>query len=306
MRGNRIVFDLLIYVSFCAALNAQDLRVKFHHRIELANLYENPVSSMRALSISIEKKVYLVDGGLNRVLYCDSTGALLKEVGGFGWESEQFDRPVDIWAKNSLDVFVADYNNSRIQRFDRNLNFITAIIGEEIEPETNKIAFPVAIAWANFGDLFIIEQELNRIIQFDENGNVTLTFGDFDEGEGQLVEPVALCINDGNEIFVADKQRKAILKFDYYGNILQTIVIQSLLNPKSLCLINDHLVLLDGQKNLLYFLSKNGENRFEFSQLPDERNKPDQITDICSGRDRLYILNDASKRIEVYGVTVRK
>lgn len=301
-----ILVQILSALSL-TTIRAQNIKVNYHHRIDISHLYKEASSHILGVSVSAEKKVYFIDAGLNRVMCCDSSGVLLNEIGGFGWDLAQFDRPLDIWAKNALDVYVADYNNSRIQRFDRNLNFVTAIIGEALEPQNNQFAFPVALALADFGDLFIIEQELNRVIQFDETGQVKLTFGDFDEGEGRLVEPVAMCISDENEIYIVDRQRKSILKFDYYGNILQAIEIQSLLKPQAISYIQNHLALLDAQNNLLFILSKNGEQQFKFSpELLDEMNKSAQITDICTGRNRLYVLNDAAKWIDVYAVTTRK
>ena len=41
-------------------------------------------------------------------------------LGGFGWETEQFDRPRDISARTGLEVFVADFNNERIALHQRN------------------------------------------------------------------------------------------------------------------------------------------------------------------------------------------
>ncbi len=304
MRKTMLIFTQIIITNLFTPLPGQDLQVKFHHQIDISRLYPETASLMQGLSVSSENKIYLIDSGLNRVLLCDSAGILLKEVGGFGWEKEQFDQPRDIWAENSLDVFVADYNNSRIQRFDRNLNFVTAIIGEEIEPASDQFSFPVALAWANFGDLFIIETELNRIMQFDEQGNVTLTFGDFDEGAGQLEEPVALCISDDNEIFVADQQRKSIMKFDYYGNFLQAFEFQFLSNPVTIACLGKHIFLLDGQNNSITIAATNGALRFHFNPLPAaEKSSMQRITDLCTSKNRLYILNDTNRRIDVYTVT---
>ncbi|KAA3610987.1 MAG: hypothetical protein DWQ05_21085 [Calditrichaeota bacterium] len=305
MHGKRCLFILKLTFFAATQLYSQNNAVKFHHQIDLSHLYTTDAAFFNALSVSTENKYYLVDVGQNRILHTDSLAQLLNEVGGFGWELEQFDWPVDIWAENSLDVFVADYNNSRVQRFDRHLNFVTAIIGEKVENESKQFAFPVAVAWSSFGDLFIIESELNRIIQFDELGVATLSFGDYGEGAGQLEAPAALCVSGKNEIFVVDQGRISVLKYDYYGNFLQEFAFHSLSKPVAISSHHGLIFVLDGMENRIIVAAENGKELFRFSPIPVEnRKKKPQLTDLCTQKNRLYILDNTRRRIDVYTVVM--
>ncbi|KAA3657015.1 MAG: hypothetical protein DWQ10_14190 [Calditrichaeota bacterium] len=304
MKKISLAYISILFFNLPVHLCAQEIKVKFLYKIDLSPIAANTATTFSNLSVSDENRIYLVDSGLNRIILTDSLGRKQKEVGGFGWELEQFDQPNAIWAENALDVFVADYNNSRIQRFDRNLNFVTALIGDEVSNADMVFAFPVAVAWSRFGDLFIIESELNRVLQFDEIGEAVNAFGDFDEGAGQLISPVDLCVSDDEKIFVADQGRHAIMKFDYYGNFLQELTLHSLSQLDAIIWQKKKLFLLDGQKNQVTIASENGDIIVDFTPVPvTEDKKSSQLTDLCMQKNHLYILDDTRKMIHVYIVS---
>ncbi|MCA9733003.1 NHL repeat-containing protein [candidate division KSB1 bacterium] len=296
----------ILFILSTVRLHPQELQIKFHHQIDLSACATNTATTFNNLSVSTENLIYIVDAGLNRILMTDSLGHFIREVGGFGWELQQFDQPTAVWAENALDVFVADYNNSRIQRFDRTLNFVSAIIGDEILADEKKFAFPVAVAWSRFGDLFIIESELQRVIQFNELGEPLRTFGDYDEGAGRLVTPVDLCVSDENKIFVADRGRRSVIKFDYYGNFLQELPFHSMAQIEAISWLQNKIFVLDGKSNRCAVSSETGEIFVDFSPvIQQSTTKTRQITDLCIQRNRLYFLDDNQKLIHVYTMSNR-
>ena len=89
----------------------------------------------QAISVDLNGNIYVADTGNNRILKFGPNGKFIKSAGGFGWENQQFDMPIDICATSALDVFVADYNNQRIERYDKDLNYISSLYSDDSKPE---------------------------------------------------------------------------------------------------------------------------------------------------------------------------
>ena len=70
-------------------------------------------------------RLYVIDAENDQLLQLSSDGLLLRKIGGYGWSELSFDMPSDISTQNGLDVYVADYGNHRIQRYDQHLNYVS-------------------------------------------------------------------------------------------------------------------------------------------------------------------------------------
>jgi DNA-binding beta-propeller fold protein YncE len=164
--------------------------------------------------------IYAADRGTNEIYKLDTLGNVLKETGGYGWDRGAFDEPVDIFA-TTLNIYVADKNNHRIQRFDKDLNFISQLYTRNADNPDLKFGYPLACATSNMGDLFILDSENTRILKFDLFGNFNSTFGSIDAGSFVLSHPLKMRISQDNNIYVLDDGK--IIVFDQYGNGLQII-----------------------------------------------------------------------------------
>lgn len=159
--------------------------------------------------------IYITDTATDEVTAIDTAGNVLREIGGYGWSESAFDNPADVYA-DALKVYVADKNNHRIQRFDKNLNYIFQIYTRESEVEQESFGYPLSAVMSNQGDIFILDSENSRIVKFDIFGNFIQNFGGYDYGDYALEKPLQLAVSPQNNIFVIDGDQ--ILIFDQYGN----------------------------------------------------------------------------------------
>jgi NHL repeat len=159
--------------------------------------------------------IYVSDINTDEITAIDTSGNLLKKIGGYGWRESAFDNPADVYA-DALKVYVADKNNHRIQRFDKNLNFNFQIITRQSEIEQERFGYPLSAVMSNLGDIFILDSENSRIVKFDIFGNFLQNFGGYDYGNYALQKPVQLAVSMQNNIFVIDGNQ--IIMFDQYGN----------------------------------------------------------------------------------------
>ncbi len=170
-----------------------------------------------ALSVDQFGHIYVVDGGSARILKCDMTGSTVAEVGGYGWDETQFDRPTGIDARLGIAVYVADYGNNRISRFDRGLRFMAALGGENAAADPG-FGYPLDVVNSSLEQLFVLDGENNRVLAMSGFRSVAQVFGGIEAGEGRLREPVAMAADDSKYLYVLESDR--VVAFDLFGNFL--------------------------------------------------------------------------------------
>ena len=209
----RIHHLIYIFVFLCSTGYSQNFR------------YERSFGSFKhATSFYINSAgvVFITDDVTDEVYQIDTLGNLFNLVGGYGWEKNAFDDPVDIFA-DALKVFVTDKNNHRIQRFDKNLNFIFQFRTFDSDIEEERFGYPLSAVPSNLGDVFILDSDNNRILKFDLFGNFIMDIGGYDYGSYYLQKPRQLAISMQNNIYVLDG--KDIYIFDNYGTAIGDIEI---------------------------------------------------------------------------------
>ncbi|MEJ2194635.1 MAG: hypothetical protein P8X73_07210 [Ignavibacteriaceae bacterium] len=137
--------------------------------------------------------VYVTDDITDEVYQMDTLGNVILKIGGYGWDINAFDDPVDVFA-DPLKVLVADKNNNRIQRFDKFLNFNFQFKTEDNEIEAERFRYPLSAVTSNLGDVFILDSDNIRIIKFDLFGNYIQDIGGYDYGSYTLSNPKQLAI----------------------------------------------------------------------------------------------------------------
>ena len=164
--------------------------------------------------------IYVTDSFTDEVYALDTLGNLMLKVGGFGWRETAFDDPVDVYA-DALKLYIADKNNNRIQRLDKNMNFNFQIYTRYSDNEAERFGYPLSAVMSNQGDVYILDSENSRIVQFDIFGNFIRNFGGYDYGNFALENPKQLAVSNKNDIYVIDGGE--ILIFDQYGNSLAKV-----------------------------------------------------------------------------------
>jgi hypothetical protein len=188
--------------------------------------------------ISASGVLFVTDSGHDELVSLDTLGNILKSTGGYGWTENAFDDPVDVFA-TTLNVYVADKNNHRVQMFDRNLNFISSLSARDKDNSAEIFGYPLGCAVSNQGDLYILDSENQRVIKFDLFGNFIQNFGGFDAGNYQLKNPIAIAVSPNNLIHVLDES--GIIIFDSFGNGIGKIESDD--NIKSIRIIFDNLTI---------------------------------------------------------------
>jgi DNA-binding beta-propeller fold protein YncE len=258
-----------------------------------------------AIGLDPVGNLYIADTGNNRILKLNQEGELLASVGGFGWENEQFDQPLDVDASNGLDVFVADFNNERIERYDRDLNYLSSFKSPENTPPELRFGFPVSVGISRHGELFICDSENNRVLKLGPEGEPSSTFGDYNWGDGKLEKPVRIRIDARDQVYVADVDARCVVVFDYHGNYLYRIGREWLREPRGITWLGKTLVITDTG---LHQLIVCGEDARPQSRLGNEgtglgafKRPVDAVID----GNKLFVLDSGNARVQVFELVPR-
>ena len=212
--------------------------------------------------------VFVTDDITDEVSQLDTLGNVIESIGGYGWDESAFDDPVDVFA-DPLKVLVADKNNNRIQRFDKNLNFIFQIYTRDSDNEEERFGYPVSAVTSNLGDVFILDSENKRILKFDPFGKFIQTIGGYDYGKFTLNNPKKLAISMKNNIYVIDDNYVYI--YDNYGTGIDKFEI------------NEEMISI---RIIFYWLTLNSKEKIYFTDL---RSRDKTLKEaILSGFDKSY------------------
>jgi len=273
----------IILFLFCQSQNAQK-----HEFIGTIGNFELASS----FDIDLNRNIFVTDIINNTVTKLDSLGNELISVGGYGWEESLFDEPTSI-ITNTLSIYVSDKNNDRIQRFDKDLNFLSLFSGNNSDSEIN-FAYPTCIEISRIGDLFLLDTDNNRILKFSLTGEYQLEIGSNDAGIYALSNPINFTIDQFGNIFVLDDNRVKV--FDQYGNGQTSFELT--LSAKGIHAYENKLIYFDDIKIIIYNFK---ERKIEFEMIDLNNLSDELIIDVKIIREYLFVLT--SQKIYKYTIT---
>ncbi len=244
---------ILIFIAMCSLAAAQSFKAL--QRINLTEAGDSLLLSPMAIDISPEQKVYVVDTGHNRIVVMDIRGKVVRTIGGFGFDEEQFDEPRDIWSRSVVDIFVSDYNNRRLQRFDRQLNFLSFLEANSALSEELQFDYAASCAVSSQNELFLLSRNQDKVIKYNRNGDAEYAFGYLESASAELNEPQQIDIWRGDRLLVSNSGDSSVIVYDFFGNLVRRISSPRFVSPSGLSIINDDYFLLsDPQAGRLFLI----------------------------------------------------
>jgi len=108
-------------------------------------------------------------------------------------------------------VYVGDYTNGRVVKFDSNGNFV-ANIG------SGMLNGPSGIGVDSSGNIYVACIYSKKIFKFDSSGNFVTSWGSW--GSGQLGYADRVFVDSNNNVWVTEVYGARVLEFDSNGNFL--------------------------------------------------------------------------------------
>ena len=156
----------------------------------------------------------------NNIRKYDLTGNVLLSFGSVGSEPGDFRWPRDINVDAFGNIFVADTDMERIQKFDQNGNFLQTFMGPHNDEQGP--AHPRAVdVNRSTGEIYAVAAYSSRIDKFDASGTYLYSWGNRCWDSYCLNNPLAISVDPVHKmIYIADTLFHRVKKFTYEGGFV--------------------------------------------------------------------------------------
>lgn len=148
----------------------------------------------------------------------DTSPDLIADWGSFGTGNGQFSLPMGVAIDSAGNVYVADSQNNRIQKFDAIGNFLatwgTAGTGN------GQFVEPSAIATDSARNVYVADTGNQRIQKFTSTGAYLGQWGSRGTGNGQFEDPFGVAADNSGNVYVTDAGNNRVQKFTSAGTYL--------------------------------------------------------------------------------------
>lgn len=172
---------------------------------------------------SSRDSLFVADSGNHRIQVFDTASGRIVDIWGESSSDPplpsekpgRLNRPWTLAGDRRENVYVVDYGNKRVQKFNRVGELIPSFW--EMMATCGGLKQPVDIAVDSNDEgtrVYVVDEILHSVFVFDGDGNLLrnagIPRGSF--GANLLIKPMGIAVS-GNAVYVGDNQRHAILKF---------------------------------------------------------------------------------------------
>lgn len=148
-------------------------------------------------------------GRRNRILKFTRDGQFIAEWGSQLYEAEELGRPMAICLSGDAALlYVIDAGNNRVAVYDREGKLQRKFGSDGAEP--GQLKYPLDMAIAPDGTLFIAEYGNSRISHFSTSGEFLGVWGEPGHAAGQLFLPWGCAVSDRGELLIADTNNQRL------------------------------------------------------------------------------------------------
>jgi DNA-binding beta-propeller fold protein YncE len=140
----------------------------------------------------------------------DNDGQFLIKWGGQGREDGEFSHATGIAVDAQGNIFVADYNNKRVQKFNAQGDFLSAWTTAS---DLNSTGTPEGIAVDAEGHIFVTDYVFGRVQAFNNNGEPLFAWGKHGPDAGQFRKPTGIAVDAQGRVYVVSQMNNNVQVF---------------------------------------------------------------------------------------------
>jgi len=169
--------------------------------------YDFPAGMFGIVYNPYNGRLYISNTPRNKIQYFDKSHNFLGEF--------EFTQPMRIAAdRRDGSIYVVDFNNYQIHKFDQNGNFILKWGKKGSGDGEFWFDNNSGIFVDKNGYVYVADTYNNRIQVFDSNGNFVLKWGKYGDKDGEFYTPMGIVVDSKGYIYVLDTGKQNIQKFN--------------------------------------------------------------------------------------------
>ncbi|HET9164310.1 MAG TPA: DUF6531 domain-containing protein [Solirubrobacterales bacterium] len=145
----------------------------------------------------------------------------LSSFGSSGTGGGQFAHPAGIAVDTSGNLWVADENNHRVEKFNAAGEYLSSFGSSGTG--NGQFGRPTDVAIAANGNLWVTDASNNRLEEFSPSGEFLKAFGSSGTGNGQFSGPECLAIDSQGNIWVGDTYHGRLQEFNEAGEFIKVV-----------------------------------------------------------------------------------
>jgi hypothetical protein len=208
--------------------------------------------------------LFIADSANHRVVvYNRNTLNYATKFGSNGSGNGQFNYPTDIAIDSSGNIFVADYWNYRVQKFN-SVYVYQGMFGTTGVPyltDDYHYNYPTGVAVSSDRSIYIVEERGHRLVKLNSNGIPQWTVGipgTRGSGNDRFRFPNGVAVGPSGKVYVADSVNDRVQIFNSNGSYFNTI--PGLQGPQGIAIGADERIYIansDANNILIYNSSLN-------------------------------------------------
>lgn len=230
------------------------------------------------------------------------------------WETigspNTFYRPTELALDSQDNIYIIDGGNQRVQKFDKDGNFLLTWGG----PGAGDGQFLFHVPPAHYGSITVdkdgyvyVADHHNRIQKFDSNGNFLMKFGDTGYPDGEFYTLYGVATDEEGNIYTTDGTKYEIQKFSKQGEFLHKWEVPScnpggISSPYNLVVNGQEQVYVTNQSgNCVQKFDNQGNLLQQWGDLGNAEgqfNKPLSIA--LDAQGNLYVSDNENSRIQKF------
>jgi len=144
-----------------------------------------------------------------------SNGIFMSQFGSNGSGDGEFEWPFEITIDSDDNIYIADRDNDRIQKFDSDFNFILKF--GTSGSGNGQFGQPVDLDTDSLGNIYVVDPQRNRVQKFTSEGVYITKWGTSGSGDGQFDQPYGIALDDSDNVYVVDRNNARVQKFTSEG-----------------------------------------------------------------------------------------
>ncbi len=217
----------------------------------------------------------------NVIIKLDKSGFLIKQIGGKGWGNLNFDKPTSFFTNDGLNIYVTDLYNNRIQRFNKNLDYLNSFSFDNF---VSNIKYPSLIGIDKFSNLIVFDTENKRFYKYSKETKLETTFGELEFSDLQSSYPKKIAFDSKNNIYILTDY--SIYVYSNWGFLLKEIKFDKFIS--SFFIFDDRLFLWVND-DLMEYIRENNIIKYD---LEDFKYISKNFRDISINNKNVFILTD--------------
>ena len=168
--------------------------------------------------------------------------------------------PQQIAVDDERNIYVADTDNSRIQKFTNDGQFLSSWGTNGVE--NGELLSPVGIAIYE-NNVYVVDAKQYTVQKFDSDGNFILKWGGYGKENGEFLSPQGITIDSSGIVYVADSKNYRIQQFTSDGEFLTSFGKYGygdgrLKNPVDVAVYEDFIYVSDSGGNKIEKYTSDG------------------------------------------------